>query len=56
MACPKCSCKVTYYYSDAWDVELEPSELERCSRCGHIFYPEFEGIDEDDVEFEVDSD
>jgi hypothetical protein len=45
MACPKCECKTTYaYYEDDMDSD---TDMERCARCGNIFYLD-EALDEDD--------
>ena len=46
MACPKCGCKVTYYYQKD-DIEIVESDLERCSACGLIFDIEFAADDDD---------
>ncbi len=47
MACPKCNCRVTHYYSDDWDMDNGDSGMERCANCGHIFYDEYTADDED---------
>lgn len=52
MACPKCGCKVTYWYDSGDDVMPGPDDLERCSACGHIFWIE-EAADEDDDYIEI---
>jgi DNA-directed RNA polymerase subunit RPC12/RpoP len=47
MACPKCSCKVTYQFDD----EDDPGDdrLQRCAACGVIFdLDDHEPEDEDE--------
>lgn len=48
MACPKCKCKVTYFFDDSYDFSCgDDYERERCSACGAIFYS-MDAEDEDD--------
>ena len=51
MACPKCGCRVTYYYEPESDYSTGDSELERCSSCAEIFDVEFQA-DDDDLDLE----
>ncbi len=49
MACPKCNCKLTYHYDDAWDGDPCDDEIyEKCAACGHIFDIECAAEDADD--------